>query len=633
MADDNVLWPRYQDPADVDVIETVPLPDRGVPATTLDALERAARLWPQRVALTVLPNGEAWREAADTTYAELADDVRSFANVLHAVGAARGQAVALLSPNTCQLIPALLAAQAVGVAAPINPALRAGHVAHLLQASHARVLIAAGPELDAEIWAGAREAAREHGLTALLALRPTGALGPGPALETVDGVRVEYLEVLAASQPGDRLLATSRPEAQDLAAYFHTGGTTGLPKLAAHTHEMEMADAWAVAAMTDLDADAVALAALPLFHVNALVVTLLAPLLRGRRVVWAGPLGYRDPAFMRSFWTIVEAHRIGAMSAVPLVYSALTSVPVDADISSLRMCIVGAAPLPPAVTAAFLEHTGRQLCEGYGLTEATCASARSFVDHPRPRSCGQRLPYQRIRAVRIDPDSDTWTPVPDGELGEIVIAGPVVFPGYVVGHTSHGPILDPMGKIRDGWLATGDLGSVSPDGFVTLAGRSKDVIIRGGHNIDPGVIEDVLRGHPAVVDAGVVASPDERAGEVPVAFVTVRTTDVTESELLSWAAARVPEPASAPKSVLVLDALPVTAVGKPYKPALRLIAARSALHAQLEARGVTIAGDDWCSDEGGVITLRIPHVADESEREAVTALLEKYPFTWSFTDG
>jgi fatty-acyl-CoA synthase len=108
---------------------------------------------------------------------------------------------------------------------------------------------------------------------------------------------------------------------------------------------------------------------------------------------------------------------------------------------------------------------------------------------------------------------------------------------------------------------------------------------------------------------------------------------VTESELLSWAAARVPEPASAPKSVLVLDALPVTAVGKPYKPALRLIAARSALHAQLEARGVTIAGDDWCSDEGGVITLRIPHVADESEREAVTALLEKYPFTWSFTDG
>ena len=136
-------------------------------------------------------------------------------------------------------------------------------------------------------------------------------------------------------------------------------------------------------------------AALPLFHVNALVVTLLAPLFKGQQVVWAGPLGYRDPALFGAFWKIVEHYRIAAMSAVPTVYAVLAQVPVDADISSLRFAMVGASPLPAAVRDGFQARTGVTLVEGYGLTEATCASARSFPDAPRPGSVGQRLPYQR----------------------------------------------------------------------------------------------------------------------------------------------------------------------------------------------------------------------------------------------
>ena len=243
----------------------------------------------------------------------------------------------------------------------------------------------------------------------MLALRPTSPDGPPPDLEPLPGVVVGHLSDLAGHVPHDRLVDITPPEGDDLAAFFHTGGTTGLPKLAAHTHANEIADAWAVAAMSELDEDAPVLAALPLFHVNALVVTLLAPLLRGRPVVWAGPLGYRDTQLIAAFWRVVEHYGVAAMSGVPSVYAALAGVPVDADISSLRLCIVGAAPLPKAVADAWHAHTGRDLVPGYGLTEATCASTRGFPDHPVPGTVGQRLPYQTIKAVE-----STRPPAPGG---------------------------------------------------------------------------------------------------------------------------------------------------------------------------------------------------------------------------
>jgi fatty-acyl-CoA synthase len=144
------------------------------------------------------------------------------------------------------------------------------------------------------------------------------------------------------------------------------------------------------------------------------------------------------------------------------------------------------------------------------------------------------------------------------------------------------------------------------------------------------VIEDALRSHPAVIDAGAVGSPDERAGEVPVAFVTVRDADVTMAELIEWAAERVSEAAASPKAVFVVDALPVTAVGKPYKPELRLLAAREALRSQLETRGAALVGDAWCQDDGGVIRLAIPEPSDGEIRDTIAGLLERYPFRWDF---
>ena len=149
----------------------------------------------------------------------------------------------------------------------------------------------------------------------------------------------------------------------------------------------------AMAAYARFTPDSTVFAGLPLFHVNALVVTLLMPLFKGQEVVWAGPLGYRDPGLYARFWQLVQHYRIASMSAVPTVYAALTQHPVDADVSSLRLPVVGASPLPSAVRDGFRAHTGVTLTAGYGLTEAICASARAFPAAPRPGSVGLRLPY------------------------------------------------------------------------------------------------------------------------------------------------------------------------------------------------------------------------------------------------
>ncbi|BBZ54426.1 hypothetical protein MPHO_14180 [Mycolicibacterium phocaicum] len=460
----NLLWPSYSSPNDLATIESVPLSERGLPSSTYAMLVRAAKLWPERIAVTVLPDGTRWEHPVRRTFGELLHDVHQSANLLYHLGVQRGDAVALIAPNCDELITATLAAQVAGIAAPINGALSPEHVSELVRRSGARVLITADAQLDTSTWAVAERLVDAGLIDTILLIGPTGATPVD--VPAVPGAKVDYLTRLSAAHDGTRFHGTT-PESTDLAALFHTGGTTGAPKLAAHTHANEVADAWMIAANTPLDESSVLFAALPLFHVNALVVTLLAPLLRGQQVLWAGPLGYRDVGLYGNFWKIVERYRISTMSAVPTVYAVLSQLPVDADISSLRMAIVGASALPPAVRSDFESHTGVPLLEGYGLTEATCASARSFPDHPRPGSAGQRLPYQQLKTVDID-DNGGWHDLPPGQIGTLVVGGPTVFPGYVTDRSSDGFVLDGNGKLVDGWLDTGDLAWVDDEGFVHL---------------------------------------------------------------------------------------------------------------------------------------------------------------------
>jgi fatty-acyl-CoA synthase len=568
--------------------EILPLPE-----STYQLLLDAAGTWPDGIATQWIPDPADHTRCISRTYAELAGTVTRIANALTALGIQRQDAVTLSSVNTSMLYAATLAAQAVGIAAPVNPVLSEERIAELIRRTGSRVLVAAGPELDPQLWHRMLSVARQAGMTAILALRPDDAHGVPPALTggvpDGSGPVVAYLDELIVGQPADRLAGADLPKAADLAAFVHTGGTTGAPKVAAHTHANQLACGRGIALSSGLAPGEGVLAGLPLFHVNALLVTGIAPMFSGSRVVWPGPAGYRDPALYARFWKIVEHYRIAAMSAVPTVYSRLAQVPVDADISSLRLPIVGASALPASVREDFARHTGRRLLEGYGLTEATCASTFTPPGQERPGSVGRALPGQQVKSVRIG-DDGSWADCAPGQVGVLLIGGPAVFAGYVTDPGLGGPRVSREGVVRDGWLDTGDLGSVDADGFVFLTGRAKDLIIRGGHNIDPRVIEDALLAHPAVRAAVAVGRPDRHSGEVPVAYVVPAGPGrFDEAELLAWSGTAIDEPAARPKSIYPITEVPVTAVGKHFKPALVADAAARAVTEALAAAGLTDA--------------------------------------------
>ena len=268
------------------------------PASTYQLLLDAATAWPDGIATQWIPDPADHARCLDWTYAELAGMVTRIANALTALGVQRGDAVTLAGVNTSKLYAATLAAQAAGIAAPVNPALSSERITELIRRTGSRVLVAAGPELDPQLWQRLLEVARQAGMTAVLALRPDGARGAPPALGVSGdgdpdgrGPVVAYLDEVIAGQPSGRLAGADLPEAGDLAAFVHTGGTTGAPKVAAHTHANQLACAQGIAVCSGLAPGEAMLGGLPLFHVNALIVTGIAPMFSGTRVVWPGPAG------------------------------------------------------------------------------------------------------------------------------------------------------------------------------------------------------------------------------------------------------------------------------------------------------------------------------------------------------
>ncbi|MFI9616484.1 acyl-CoA synthetase [Streptomyces sp. NPDC052023] len=627
--------PRVASAADLPAIEAVPLAERGLPSSTYELLAGAAARHPDAPALHMLRGrGAPWHEADSWTYAELLAQVHRAANLYRALGLPDGGTVGILLPNTGHTYAAFLGAQAVGVAGPVNPALAEDDIAEILTLTDARILVAAGPELAPGTWRKAVSVAgRLPRLRTLLAVGAGGAVPPG---DFPPGVAVGDFAALAAAQPDGPPAGVRPRRSDDLAAFFHTGGTTGTPKVAPHTHAAEVYAAWALG-LTGLYAEpSVMLGGLPLFHVNGVHATGLGPFLHGACVVSLGPLGYRDKGLMADFWRIVAGYHVSGMSAVPTVYAALPDIPPGLDISSLRRGAVGGGPLPAAVEAAFGRRTGIRLMQGYGLTEATCITTFMPPGDVRAGSVGLRLPYQQVRAVHLDEEERPTAVCPPGERGILAVKGPAVFPGYLR-KGPDGPAPDPAGTVFDGWLVTGDVGHVDADGYAYLTGRAKDLIIRGGHNIDPAPVEDGLLEPPDVTAAAVVARPDAYAGEVPVAYVTLRAGTPADTErLLAWAAERAPERAAAPKAVHVLESLPATVIGKVSKQALRQDAVRRVVAAELERAAVS--GDIEVTERDGRTLVRIvlgpaePHVADSAVRQ-LTDALSRYAFAHELAAG
>ena len=529
-----------------------------------DMLRRQAAERPDAVAIRYLHDASAPERDEAVTYADLCSRVMGAARLFRRHGVLPGRSVALLTQHTVSGQVALWGAQVAGAACPINPMLKPDHIAGLIRASGAAAVVMTGVNGELDYWSRLVPALRAEGIDLPVFACDADADSPG-----ADGV----FETLIAAPGPDPV-----PEGDEtaLAACYHTGGTTGAPKLVRHQRRNEAHVARSCALMHDLGPGTVMVNGFPLFHVAGAFVYGLSVLSVGGTLVVPGRLGMRNAAFMSGIWGQVERLGVTVIGAVPTVLAMLRGTPVDADIASLRWLLTGGSPLPTELAEAVEAHTGVPVRNILGMTESAGTMAVEPVHGPRkPLSCGLRLPFTEIAVLgETDGVADPDKPLRPGETGIVATRGPNVAEGYT------DPSRDAGTFLPGGWLVSGDLGMLDDEGTLFVTGRKKDVIIRGAHNIDPQMIEDALLAHPRVATAAAVGMPDAHSGELPVAFVTTRDGWAPgEGELVDWLRDRIDDPAALPRRIDVLDALPLTPIGKIFKPALRAEALRWAVEA------------------------------------------------------
>jgi fatty-acyl-CoA synthase len=331
------------------------------------------------------------------------------------------------------------------------------------------------------------------------------------------------------------------------------------------------------------------------------------------------PSGFRSPTAMPNIWKLIERFKVKQISAVPTVLMALSEIPVgDADISSLTNLNSGAAPLSRPFELSFEERFNVEIGNGYGMTETTSVISRAPIDQP-PGSVGMRTPYGGIRIVQLDGATVTKN-CEIGDSGAILVKGPQVFAGYKVEADNRNA------WVEDGWFNTGDLGYLDENDCLFLSGRAKDLIIRSGHNIDPELIEEPINSHPDVVTSVAIGLPDAYTGELPMAYVVLtQGSSLTEQELIDYAAGLISERAAIPKRIDFLQEMPLTAVGKIFRPALRQKIGEEVV-AELLA-GANIAAEISSENEKkrGLVIKVVAH--DKSQIDAINDLVKSYIFS------
>ena len=556
--------------SDIHRLEELPLREALTVRSTYEIFRNAGAAFGSKTALTFLRSADPADAPIRWSYAELLAGIHQTANLLHTLGLGPEDAVAVLLPGCLEYHLALWGGEAAGIVQPLNPLLSDDKLAALMTVAGARVLIAYGSDEESGIWSKAmRLRGQVPTLTTVLRVAPHDEAAGGAAA-LPEGVA--DFNALRASEPVDRLTSGRDIAPGDIAAYFHTGGTTGAPKLARHSHGAQVFTAWASVKLQGLKDTDVTINGYPLFHVAGVLPASLASLSAGVEVIIPTTAMLRNKEVISNYWRLVEKYRPTSLSAVPTVLAALANVPLaGADISSISYCRTGAAVLPPELAARFERLFGLHVHESLGMTEMAGISTITPPGVEGPAGCvGFRLPYTQLRIVALDEHGNASDrDLAAGDHGMVLFKSPNLFSGF----------LDAADNAKaftaDGWLATGDLGWIDDQGRLNLSGRSKDLIIRSGHNIDPKVIEDALGAHPAVQLCAAVGAPDAYAGELPVVFATlVPGASASEAELLAFTAGRVDEAPAKPRSVVIIESMPMTNVGKIYKPELRSLAAR-----------------------------------------------------------
>ena len=622
---------RFANLADIKEIEAAnPWPASQPAETIYEFLTNAKDRFGSNKAISFQITSGPSDKAETFTWSQMHARVTQAANLFRSLGVSETDTVAYVLPNCNETVVTLLGGMVAGIAAPVNPLLEPEQIGAILRETGAKVVVTLKPFPRTDV--GQKVAAAvalapdvTHVVEVDLLRYLTGIkrlIVPLMRPKQTASHHAKVLDFNAELDKQPTSLSFADSAGDRVGAYFHTGGTTGMPKVAQHKYSGMIYNGWIGHTLLFSDNDNV-MCPLPLFHVFACHVILMAMIASGAHVVFPTPQGYRGEGVFDNFWKLVERWKITFVITVPTAIAAMMQRPVDADISTVKTAFSGSSPLPVELFHRFEKATGVTLVEGYGLTEATClVSCNPVEGEKKIGSVGVPFPHTDVKILRGTPDG----PVECGvdEAGEICIDNPGVFEGstYTEADKNHDLFH------HDLYLRTGDLGFIDTDGYLWITGRAKDLIIRGGHNIDPAVIEECLAGHEAVAFAGAIGQPDAFAGELPCVYVElVEGAEVTREALMAHCAEHITERAAVPKHLEILDELPKTAVGKVFKPDLRKRAITRVYDAALVEAGLSARVGEVREDKKLGLVVGLDRNG-ETEEEKLGHVLGEFTRPW-----
>jgi fatty-acyl-CoA synthase len=556
---------------DIEEIERTPFKERLSVSNLHDLIKQGASIDPDAIGITYISSGKEYQASVQIPYRDLLNRIIQTANLFTDLGIGPNDVVSYLLPHIPETHFILHGAIAAGIANPLNYMLKQAALRNLCEAAKTKILVAAGEDLDPSIWEKANYVRKE--LPRLKAV--IRVMGPSDEKEGIYG----YEEHL--SHYGWKKLDSGRMfDPNDIASMAYTGGTTGSPKLTPRTHLQETSWLIIFQLLNVLHAGESLLGVNNMFHTLGTIMGSSSPFSLGAHVIILSKDGFRDPTIVQNFYKIVAHYRGNIMWAVPTHLSMLMEVPIgNSDISSLRYAFVGGAPISIDLFKKFESVTGIKLVEAYGVTEAVgITSANPPYGKRKIGSAGIRLPHIRQDVFILDNAGRFLRKAYPNEIGCICVAGPTVFDGYKDPDHNKGT------RPKDGWFNTGDLGRKDGDGYFYVTGRSKELIIRGGHNIDPALIENVLYQMDGVKLAAAVGKPDPHAGEIPVAYVELtKGSRLTSDLIITYLNDHIDEKAAVPKEIIIMESIPLTPVGKIFKPALYWNAIQREFEKQLKS--------------------------------------------------
>ena len=628
----------FQSAADLRAIAAEsPWEARDLPRSMHRFLGRTRAAHGTRPAITFQLLSDPAAKAETLTWNALYARATQAANLFRSLGIGEKDVVAYVLPNCSEAVVTLIGGAIAGIVQPVNPLMEPEQISAILRETGAKVVVTLKSFPKTNVGQKVAQAVRhapsvKHVLEVDLLRYLTGAkrlIVPliRPKNPVLHSATVASFNASVSRMPADALTFED-PESDRVAAYFHTGGTTGMPKVAQHRVSGMVYNGWLGARLLFRETD-VLMCPLPLFHVFAAYPILMSVIASGAHVHFPTPQGYRGEGVFDNLWKLVERFGVTYLITVPTALSALMQRPINANVSTLRGAFSGSAPLPLELFSRFEKATGVQIIEGYGMTEATCLVSVNPPDGAKKiGSVGLAFPYTDLRILMADGQGGFRDCAVD-EVGEICVSNP----GVVAGAT-YTEAAKNQGLFVDGrFLRTGDLGRLDAEGYLFITGRAKDLIIRGGHNIDPAIIEEALMGHPAVAFVGAIGQPDIHSGELPCAYVElVKGQSISIEALEEYAAAHIHERAALPKHIEILAELPKTAVGKVFKPDLRRMAITRTYNAALAAAKLPVQVADVVEDKKRGLVARLQRGSGVTgpADPAVQAVLGQFSNPWEW---